>query len=54
LNPEEARAIVDPALKLMIDAVHRYYDLPLPVPLELLMRPYAGMTYHIVGNRIRR
>jgi len=24
LNPEEARAIVDPALKLMIDAVHRY------------------------------
>src|SRR5271155_3124214 len=24
LDPEEARAIVDPALKLMIDAVHRY------------------------------
>jgi class 3 adenylate cyclase len=23
-NPEEARAIVDPALKLMIDAAHRY------------------------------
>jgi class 3 adenylate cyclase len=23
LDPEEARAIVDPALKLMIDAVHR-------------------------------
>src|SRR5713226_2782839 len=24
LDPEEARAIVDPALKLMIDATHRY------------------------------
>ena len=24
LDPEEARAIVDPSLKLMIDAVHRY------------------------------
>ena len=24
LDPEEARAIVDPVLKLMIDAVHRY------------------------------
>jgi class 3 adenylate cyclase len=24
LDPEEARAIVDPALKLMIDAVHHY------------------------------
>src|SRR6202158_3797788 len=24
LDPEEARAIVDPALKLMIEAVHRY------------------------------
>jgi ribosomal protein L40E len=24
LDPEESRAIVDPALKLMIDAVHRY------------------------------
>jgi class 3 adenylate cyclase len=24
LDPEEARAVVDPALKLMIDAVHRY------------------------------
>src|SRR6202022_12958 len=24
LDPEEARGIVDPALKLMIDAVHRY------------------------------
>jgi class 3 adenylate cyclase len=24
LHPEEARAIIDPALKLMIDAVHRY------------------------------
>jgi class 3 adenylate cyclase len=24
LDPEEARAIVDPALKLMIDVVHRY------------------------------
>jgi class 3 adenylate cyclase len=24
LDPEEARAIVDPALKVMIDAVHRY------------------------------
>src|SRR5262249_18565391 len=24
LDPEEARAIVDPALKLMIDSVHRY------------------------------
>jgi hypothetical protein len=24
LDPEEARAIVDPALKLMMDAVHRY------------------------------
>src|SRR2546427_10117627 len=24
LDPEEARAIVDPALKLMIDTVHRY------------------------------
>src|SRR5712691_11167391 len=24
LDPEEARAIVDPALKLMIDAIHRY------------------------------
>ena len=24
LDPEVARAIVDPALKLMIDAVHRY------------------------------
>src|SRR5260221_9026612 len=24
LDPEEARAIVDPALKLMIDGVHRY------------------------------
>jgi class 3 adenylate cyclase len=25
LDPEEARTIVDPALKLMIEAVHRYY-----------------------------
>jgi class 3 adenylate cyclase len=24
LDPEEARALVDPALKLMIDGVHRY------------------------------
>ena len=24
LDPEEARAIVDPALKLMIDTMHRY------------------------------
>ena len=24
LDPEEARAIIDPALMLMIDAVHRY------------------------------
>jgi class 3 adenylate cyclase len=24
LDPEEARALVDPALKLMVDAVHRY------------------------------
>src|ERR1700737_1230319 len=24
LDPEEARAIIDPALKLMIDAVHQY------------------------------
>jgi len=24
LDPEEARAIIDPALQLMIDAVHRY------------------------------
>src|SRR5437764_1447978 len=24
IDPEEARAIIDPALKLMIDAVHRY------------------------------
>src|SRR5207253_1514069 len=24
IDPEEARAIVDPALKLMMDAVHRY------------------------------
>jgi len=24
LDPEEARSIIDPALKLMIDAVHRY------------------------------
>src|SRR5216683_5099263 len=24
LDPEEARAIIDPALKLMIDATHRY------------------------------
>jgi class 3 adenylate cyclase len=24
LDPEEARAIIDPALKLMIDAAHRY------------------------------
>src|ERR1700736_4944519 len=24
LDPEEARAIIDPALKLMIEAVHRY------------------------------
>jgi class 3 adenylate cyclase len=24
IDPEEARVIVDPALKLMIDAVHRY------------------------------
>jgi class 3 adenylate cyclase len=24
LDPEEARVIVDPALKLMMDAVHRY------------------------------
>src|SRR5262249_46304006 len=24
LDPEEARAIVDPALQLMMDAVHRY------------------------------
>jgi class 3 adenylate cyclase len=24
LDPEEARAVIDPALKLMIDAVHRY------------------------------
>jgi class 3 adenylate cyclase len=25
LDPEQARAIVDPALKLMIEAVHSYY-----------------------------
>src|SRR5262249_49093309 len=25
LDPEEARTIVDPALKMMIDAVHHYY-----------------------------
>jgi class 3 adenylate cyclase len=24
LDPEEARAIVDPAIRLMIDATHRY------------------------------
>jgi hypothetical protein len=24
LDPEEARALVDPALKLMVDAIHRY------------------------------
>jgi len=24
LDPEEARGLVDPALKLMMDAVHRY------------------------------
>ena len=24
LDPEEARAIIDPALQLMMDAVHRY------------------------------
>jgi class 3 adenylate cyclase len=28
LDPEEARAIIDPALKLMIDAVHRYQGCP--------------------------
>src|SRR5262245_2912986 len=27
LDPEEPRAIVDPALKLMIDAAHRFYAL---------------------------
>lgn len=26
LDPEEARAIIDPALQLMMDAVHRYED----------------------------
>gem|GEM_PF-6422747 len=26
LNPEEARALIDPALQLMMEAVHRYED----------------------------
>ena len=39
LDPEEARAIVDPALKLMIDAVHRYggYSAPRRRGKEALM-----------------
>ncbi len=38
-DPEEARAIVDPALKLMIDAVHRYvYEVMGPGPLRTLSR----------------
>jgi hypothetical protein len=39
LDPEEARAIVDPALKLMIDAVNRYggYSAPRRRRKEALM-----------------
>ena len=39
IDPEEARAIVDPALKLMIDAVHRYdgYSAPRRRGKEALM-----------------
>jgi hypothetical protein len=31
LDPEQARAIIDPALKIMIDAARRYEGLILPV-----------------------
>jgi hypothetical protein len=39
LDPEEARAAIDPALKLMIDAVHRYggYSAPRRRRKEALM-----------------
>jgi len=37
LDPEEARAIVDPALKLMIDAVHHYDG-------YIVSRPVTGFS----------
>jgi ribosomal protein L40E len=39
MDPEQARAIVDPALKLMVDAVHRYggYSAPRRRRKEALM-----------------
>jgi class 3 adenylate cyclase len=45
LDPEEARAIIDPALKLMIDAVQRYDD-------TWCIRP-ATASSHCSGRRWR-
>jgi class 3 adenylate cyclase len=41
LDPEEARAVIDPTLKLMMDAVHRYdgYGAPRRRGREALMGP---------------
>jgi len=45
LDPEEARAIVDPALKLMIDAVRRYDG-------YVVQRPAMGFS-HCSARRSR-
>jgi class 3 adenylate cyclase len=39
LDPEEARALVDPALKLMVDAVHSYEGYVVQSTGDVVVRP---------------
>jgi Double zinc ribbon len=54
LDPEEARAIIDPALKLMIDAAHRYdgyfVQSPVQVLAQRLIEEYLALAGHAADN----
>jgi hypothetical protein len=46
LDPEEARAIVDPALQLMMDAVHRYEGYVAQVPGDGIFALFGAPIAH--------
>src|ERR1017187_5910612 len=67
LDPEEARAIIDPALKLMMDAVHRYdgyipqstgdgidVSIKLPIPSDDAATPNELELARFVPMRMKR
>jgi class 3 adenylate cyclase len=46
LDPEEARAIIDPALRLMIDAVHRYDGYVVQSTGDGIFAPFGARLAH--------